>query len=322
MTIEIGYHLSSEEHPAQDLVGYARRAEEVGFDFATISDHFHPWTDHQGHAPFVWGVLGAIAQVTKRLRIGTGVTCPIFRTHPLHVAHAAATAATMMPGRFFLGIGTGERLNEHVLGQHWPPAKVRLEMLEEAIDILRLFWEGKLKTHEGKHFTIESARIYDIPQSPVPIIVSAGGSNTATMAGEKADGLISVVPNEKLVTTFDDAGGKGKPKLAKITVCWDEDEAVAKKTAHRQWPTDALPGRILPELRLPKDFEAAAEMLDEDDITEAIVCGPDPKKHLKRITEFADAGYDHVYIHQIGPNQEGFFQFYESEIIPKVKEKS
>jgi G6PDH family F420-dependent oxidoreductase len=321
VTIEFGYHLSSEEHPAKDLIGYARRAEEVGFDFAMISDHFHPWTDRQGHAPFVWSVMGAIAQVTERLRLGTGVTCPTIRTHPLIIAQAAATVSTMMPGRFFLGVGTGERLSEHVLGNHWPPSKIRLEMLSEAIDVLRLFWEGKLKIHRGRYFTVESARIYDIPQSPVDIMVSASGSNAAKLAAEKGDGLISIAPNDKLVRTYEEAGGKGKSKFAKIAVCWAEDEETARKTAHRQWPIDSLPGRLLPELRLPKDFEAAAELVDEEAVAEKIVCGPDPERHLARIKEFVDAGYDHIYIHQIGTEQESFFQFYEKEMLPKLRKE-
>jgi G6PDH family F420-dependent oxidoreductase len=315
---EFGYHISTEEHPAGDLVGYARRAEEAGFQFALISDHFHPWTDRQGHAPFVWAVIGAIAQVTTTLRLGTGVTCPTMRIHPLIVAQAAATASTMMPGRFFLGVGTGERLSEHTLSE-WPPSKIRREMLEEAMDLMKLFWQGKLKIWSGKYFDVESARIYDIPQSPVPVMVAASGSKTTQLAAKKGDGLISIAPDPKLVEDFEAAGGKDKPKFAKVAVCWAEDEATARRIAHRQWPIDALPGRLLPELRLPADFEAAAELVTEAQVAKTIVCGPDPNKHIERIEEFIDSGYDHIYIHQIGPDQEGFFQFYENKVLPELR---
>ena len=181
--MELGYAISSEEHRPLDLVDNAVRAEEAGFGFALISDHFHPWTDRQGQSPFVWGVLGGIAAETERLVVGTGVTCPILRLHPAIVAQAAATAAAMLPGRFFLGVGTGENLNEHVLGQRWPATHVRREMLEEAIAVMRLLWEGRLESHRGRHFTVENARIYTLPDEPIDVLVAAGGVEAAELAG-------------------------------------------------------------------------------------------------------------------------------------------
>lgn len=200
---EFGYALSSEEHAPNDLVCYAVRAEQIGFTFALISDHFHPWTDRQGHSPFVWTVIGGIAQATQRLRLGTGVTCPTIRTHPAIIAQAAATSAAMMPGRFFLGVGSGENLNEHILGDYWPPSDVRLDMLEEAVEVMRLLWEGGTKSHEGPYYnTVHNARIYTLPSEPPPVYMAVGGSRSAKLAGRIADGIVSTAPRERLVTEF------------------------------------------------------------------------------------------------------------------------
>ncbi|MGI8887285.1 MAG: TIGR03557 family F420-dependent LLM class oxidoreductase, partial [Gaiellaceae bacterium] len=241
--MELGYQLSSEEHPAPDLVGYARRAEETGFSYAVISDHFHPWLHRQGQSPFAWSVLGAIAQVTKRIRVGTAVTAPIRRTPPHLVAHAAATVATMMPGRFFLGVGSGENLNEHVTGEWWPPSETRREMLEEAVEVIRNLWAGGTVEHFGTHYTVDNARIYSRPLEPPAIMVSAGGKDGAELAGRIGDGLIGTAPSEELVQVFEEAGGKGKPRYAQIDVCVAEDEAEARRIAHAQW---AAPAAIPP----------------------------------------------------------------------------
>src|ERR671911_2689707 len=205
--IQLGYQLSSEEHPAPDLVGYARRAEEAGFSYAVISDHFHPWTHRQGQAPFVWTALGAIAQTTRRLRLGTAVTAPIRRTPPYLVAQAAATVATLLPGRFFLGVGTGENLNEHVTGEWWPPSEIRREMLEEAVDVIRQLWAGGTVEHFGKHFTVDNARIYSLPEEPPPILFAAAGKPGAELAARAGDGLIGVEASSELIQAFVDAGG-------------------------------------------------------------------------------------------------------------------
>jgi coenzyme F420-dependent glucose-6-phosphate dehydrogenase len=316
---EFGYALSSEEHQPNDLVRHARLAEEAGFSFALISDHFHPWTDSQGHSPFVWSVIGGIAQVTEKLRLGTGVTCPTLRTHPAIIAHAAATSAAMMPGRFFLGVGTGENLNEHVLGQHWPEPAVRREMLEEAIEVMRLLWQGGVQSYHGIHYTVERARLYTLPEEPAPIMVAAGGPKAAEIAGRLGDGLIATSPDEKVIKGFDDAGGTGKPRYGQLTVCWAEDEATARKTALEIWPNAAIPGELGQELPMPAHFQQAAKLVTEDEIAKQITCGPDPGKHAEAIRKYLDAGFDHVYIHQVGPDQEGFLRFYEREVLPMVQ---
>src|ERR671925_2086247 len=214
--VELGYKLSSEEQRPNDLVRYAAMAENAGFTFALISDHYHPWIDRQGQSPFVWAVLGGIAGATEDLRVGTGVTAPIIRIHPALVAQAAATCAAMMPGRFFLGVGTGENLNEHVLGDRWPAPDERLEMLEEAIEVMRLLWQGGRQTHRGKHYTVEGARIYTLPAESPPIAVAAAQPRAAELAGKLGDALISVAADEEVVQRFEDAGGKGKPRYGQI----------------------------------------------------------------------------------------------------------
>jgi coenzyme F420-dependent glucose-6-phosphate dehydrogenase len=314
--IELGYSLSSEELSPKDLIRYSRRAEDAGFGFALISDHYHPWIKRQGHSPFVWSVIGAISAVTERLQLGTGVTCPIMRIHPAIIAQAAATAALMMPGRFFLGLGTGENLNEHILGRHWPPIDVRREMLKEAVQILRLLWRGGSHSYWGKYYTVENAQVFSLPDRPPPVMIAASGTRSGELAGSMGDGLISTTANERLVKTFRASdGGADKPCYGQMTVCWAEKEDKAKKIAMEWWPTGALPGKLMTELATPADFEAAVELLTEDAVASSIVCGSDPDKYMAAIKSFSDAGFDHVYIHQVGPDQEGFFRFCEREIL-------
>jgi coenzyme F420-dependent glucose-6-phosphate dehydrogenase len=315
---EIGYALSSEEHTPADLVRYANLAEERGFGYALISDHFHPWTDRQGQSAFVWAVVGAIAQTTTRLRLGTGVTCPTTRIHPAVIAHAAATAAALMPGRFFLGLGTGENLNEHVLGDRWPEGAVRLEMLAEAIEVIRLLWQGGYQSHHGRHYTVEQARLYTLPDELPPIMVAADKSNAARLAATVGDGLIGTSPSGELIDEFEAAGGTARPRYGQVTVCWAEDEASARRTALEWWPNAGLPGELSVELALPRHFEQATELVTEDDVAEKIICGPDADAHRAAIEEYADAGYDHVYVHQVGPDQEGFLDFYAREVLGEL----
>jgi len=319
--IEIGYKLCSEEQSPHELIECARSAEEAGFSFAMISDHFHPWTDRQGQSPFVWSVIGAIAQVTERIQIGTGVTCPTMRIHPASIAHAAATAATLMPGRFILGVGAGENLNEHILGRHWPEVEVRQEMLEEAIEVIRLLWQGGMQSHHGKYYTVENARLYTLPDEPPPIIIAASGSKGAELAGRIGDGLCATSPNKETVRQFEKAGGKGKPRFGEITVCWDENEAQARRIAHEFWPNVAITGELSQVLPVPAHFEQASQMVTEEDVAKEVICGPDPKRHIARIEEYAEAGFDRVWIHQVGPHQEGLFRFYEEEVIPKLPQR-
>ena len=319
-TVEVGFALSSEEHRPLDLVRQAVQAEEAGFSFIGISDHFHPWVRAQGHSPFVWGVLGAMAQATERIRVGTGVTCPIMRTHPAIIAHAAATAACLMPGRFFLGVGSGEALNEHILGHRWPPAPIRLEMLEEAVEVIRLLWQGGSQDHYGTHYTVEDATIFDLPD-PVPEIVVAGsGPKAASLAGRVGDGFWGVSPESETLETFDKEGGAGKPRYGQVTVCWAEDEAQARKTALQIWPNGGLSGQLSQDLRTPKHFEEAASTVTDDDVAEKVVCGPDVAKHAEMVKSYADAGYTHVYIHKVGPDQNGFLRFWDTELRPALRD--
>jgi G6PDH family F420-dependent oxidoreductase len=313
--IEIGYALSSEEHTARDLVRNAVTAEEAGFSFALISDHFHPWTDRQGESPFVWSVIGAIAEATSRIRLGTGVTCPMIRIHPAVIAQAAATSALLLEDRFFLGVGTGENLNEHVLGDRWPNYEERAEMLEEAVAVMRRLWEGGLVSHRGLHYTVDRARLYSVPDEPPPVAIAASGPESAALAGRIGDALISTAPDRELIEEFEQAGGSGKPRYGQLTVCWAKTEDEAVDTAHEWWPNAALKGDLAQELPLPRNFRQATELVSREQVAEAVVCGPDPERHRKAIEEFEDAGFDHVYVHQVGPDQDGFIRFYERELL-------
>lgn len=315
--MKLGYALSSEEHTPADLVRYAQRAEEVGFDFALISDHFHPWTDTQGQSSFVWAVIGAIAQSTTRMRIGTGVTCPLIRTHPAIIAHAAATAAVMLPGRFLLGLGTGENLNEHVTGARWPELGVRAEMLEEAVGVIRRLLSGDKVSHHGRHYTVEGARLYTVPDEPVPILLAAGGRRSARLAARVSDGLIATSPEGDHVEEF---SASAKPMYGKVTVCWAQDESEAKKTAAAVWPNGALEGELGQELPQPAHFEQATRWVDEQAISSSVVCGPDPEPVLEAIDRYRRSGFTHVWLHQIGPDQQGFFGFFKHEIQPRLEE--
>ena len=319
--MEIGYALSSEEHTPADLVRNAVRAEECGFSFLGLSDHFHPWTRTQGHSPFVWSVVGAVAQATSRIRLGTGVTCPTVRIHPGLVAHAAATAACLMPGRFFLGVGTGEALNEHVFGDPWPSHPVRLEMLEEAVEVIRRLWEGGSVDIDGHWYTVVDAEIFDLPDELPEIIVAAAGPDTAGLAGRIGDGLWSTSPDEEVTGAFDAGGGRGKPRYAQATVCWAADEAQARKTAHEIWPNAGLPGQLGQDLPTPLHFEQAVQLVTEDRLAGTIVCGPDAGRYVDSARQYADAGFTHLYFHQVGPDQEGFFGFWERELRAALEQE-
>jgi coenzyme F420-dependent glucose-6-phosphate dehydrogenase len=316
---EIGYTLSSEEHAPLDLVRHAVLAEEAGFDFVSISDHYHPWIDRQGHSPFVWGVIGGIASATSRIRLGTGVSCPTIRIHPAIIAHAAATAACLMPGRFTLGLGSGEKLNEHITGARWPEWEVRAEMLEEAVAVIRQLWKGGVQSHHGRYFTVENARVYDLPDPLPEIVVAAGGPRAGAMAARIGDGLWVTSPDADLVRQFDKAAGKGKPKYGQVSLCWATSEAAARATAHEWWPTSAIRGEASQELPSPAHFEQLAEMVSEDDVAAQVVCGPAVEPILERVQAYLDAGIDHVYLHQIGPDQKGFIEFARKDLLPALR---
>jgi coenzyme F420-dependent glucose-6-phosphate dehydrogenase len=315
---DLGYCLTSELHGPREMVEHARLAEQAGFRFALISDHYHPWISDQGHSPFVWGVIGGIAQVTNEMTLGTGVTCPMIRIHPAIVAQAAATAYLMMDGRFFLGVGTGENLNEHILADRWPPAAVRRDMLEEAVWVMRALWTGEFVLHDGDYYAVENARIYDAPDDgSLPVYVAGSGPESATLSGRIGDGFIGVAPVKDNITVFEEEGGRGKPKVGQVHVCWAESRDAGVETAHRLWPNVAIKGELSQELPMPGHFKQAAGMVTPEDVDEVVACGPDPGRHMEMIKRFESAGYTHLYVHQIGPDQQGFLDFYKRELLPQ-----
>ncbi len=304
--MEIGYWLSSEEHSPRELIENARRAEQAGFSYALISDHIHPWIDAQGHSPFVWSVIGALGEATK-LGVGTAVTCPLIRLHPAIVAHAAATAQNLLDGRFFLGVGTGENLNEHVLGDRWPRADERLAMLEEAVDLMRKLFSGDYETFRGDYYTVEQLKLYDAPDSPPPIIVAAKAPNAARLAAAKGDGTMNTTPDEEIVKEFKDAGGSG-PIYGKVTGVFATNEADARRIARERTPNSAMGGDLSTELALPRDFEAVAELVRGEDL-DFLVLGDDPGRWREQIAQFERAGFTHVALHDVSEDQAGFIEF-------------
>ncbi len=314
----IGYFLSSEEWGPRELVHQARMAEDAGFEALWISDHYHPWNDEQGQSPFVWGVVGALAEAT-RLPVTTAVTCPTMRIHPAVVAQAAATAAVQHEGRFVLGVGTGEALNEHVLGDGWPEASVRLEMLEEAVEVMRLLWSGGQHSHRGRHYTVQNARLYTLPDRPPKVYVSAFGPKAIELAGRIGDGFVTTAPDADALRAFREAGGQGKPSQSGTKVCWGADSAAARRTAHRLWANQGLPGELAQILPTPAHFEQASELVTEEMTGESIVCGPEVDQHIATIRAYVDAGYDEIYVNQIGPDQEAFFAAYAKDVLPQLR---
>ncbi len=305
--MEIGFKLSSEERSAGDLVADARRAEELGFDLVAASDHFHPWLDSQGESPNVWPVLGAVAVETERIRFGTMVTCPILRIHPAIVAQAAATVATLAPDRFFLGVGTGERLNEHVTGDDWPEADVRRDMLEESIQVIRRLWVGEELSFEGRYIEVDRTRVYSLPATPPPIYVAASGEEAAAMAARAGDGLISTVPDAELVRRYRVEGGDG-PVLGELSVCVAATLEEAKWIVHDRWPLPGLEGDAMTELPTPDAFERAAATVDMEAITAVVPMGPDTEPIVEQADRFRDAGFTHLVVHQLGGDPEPFFE--------------
>lgn len=315
---KIGYFLSCEQFGPKELVDQAKRAENAGFDALWISDHFHPWNDEQGQSPFVWGVIGALSEATS-LPVSTAVTCPTVRTHPAIIAHASATAAVQLGGRFVLGVGSGEALNEHVLGDAWPSVGVRQEMLEEAVEVIRLLHRGDEVSHHGKHYTVQEARIYTRPERPLPIYVSGFGPQGAELAGRIGDGYVLAMPEAELVKTFRESGGGDKPVQAGTKVCWDQDADAALKTAHRLWGNEGLPGQTSQILPRPKDFAALMSLVPSETVAESVACGPDSEKHIAQVRQYIEAGIDEIYVQQIGPDMDGFFAAWERGVLPELR---
>jgi G6PDH family F420-dependent oxidoreductase len=317
--VRIGYFLSSEEFSPRELVRQARMAEEAGFDGLWISDHFHPWNDEQGHSGFVWSMIGAIAQATSHMKLTTAVTCPTVRIHPAIIAQAAATSAVLLEGRFALGLGTGEALNEHILGDRWPAAETRLEMLEEAVEVIRTLWQGGMQSHRGRHYHVENARIYDLPETLPPILISGFGTKSTQLAARIGDGYCTVGPDAEAVESFRGEAAEGKLVAGGMKACVAEDETQARETVHRLWPNEALPGELAQLLPTPAHFEQACELVSAEQASEDVPCGPDPERQIEAIQAYADAGFGELYIQQIGDEQERFFELYANEILPHLE---
>ncbi|MBI3927150.1 MAG: TIGR03557 family F420-dependent LLM class oxidoreductase [Armatimonadetes bacterium] len=314
----LGYSLVGEEHSPRALVRHAVLAEEAGFEFAFVSDHYHPWCEAQGHSPHVWSLLGALSQVTRRMHLGTAVTCPGIRNHPVLVAQAAATCAILAENRFFLGVGTGEHLNEHVTGRGWPAFPERLAMLAESIEVIRLLWRGEACSHRGRFYSADRARVYDLPSKPPPIYMAASGPGAAAAAAKLADGLIGLGADAPVVSAYR-RGGTG-PCFTQLSVCWAPRMDQALETVCRLWPVIALPGTLYVDLATPADFEAATRLIRPEDVAASLVYGPDPLPYVQAIRECHRAGFEHVSVHPIGPDQEGFFRFWLEEVRPGLSD--
>lgn len=311
---ELGYFLSAEEISPRHLVSTAQLAEQAGFDRVWVSDHYHPWTQEQGESAFVWTVLGAIAATTD-LKITTAVTCPTFRIHPAVIAQAAATTAALAPGRFTFGVGSGEALNEHVLGEAWPPANLRLDRLREAICLIRELWKGDVVTHTGEHYTVHNARIFSLPETLPEILVSGFGPKATELAAEVGDGWITVTPDKDGLQTYREAGGTGRTQ-AGVKICWAQSEEDAAKTAHRLWGHMAAGGQTAQDIPLWLGFEGISELTTPDDMKKLLPCGPNPERAAQAIREYLEIGFDEVYVAQMGPDQEGGIRFLQDEVFP------
>lgn len=313
-----GYFLSCEEFGPRELVRQAKMAEQAGFERLWISDHFHPWTTEQGQSPFVWGVIGALSEAVS-IPVTTAVTCPTFRIHPAIIAQAAATAAVQLDGRFVLGVGSGEALNEHVLGDHWPSVGVRLSMLEEAVQLIRLLHRGDEVSFHGEHYEVQEARISTLPEQPVPIYVSGFGPQATELAGRIGDGYCTTMPDADLVKTFRSSGGGDKPVQGGMKVCWAETKDAGLDTAHRLWANELLPGQLAQTLPRPEDFEAAATLVPRDAVGEQFACGPDPDEHVAAARPYVEAGFDELYVQQIGGDHERFFRTWADDVLPQLR---
>lgn len=316
--VRIGYKLFAEAYSPTELVRQAIRAEEAGFEFVEISDHFHPWLHDQNHSGFAWSILGSIAAKTSTLGLATGVTCPFVRYHPAIVAQAAATTALLSDGRFVLGLGTGENLNEHVVARGWPAAATRSQMLRESIEIIRLLWSGGYHSYNGRHLELEDARVFELPEELPPIIVAGSGGPAAKIAAELGDGLFATEADPDLVARYEEAGGSGS-RYAEVPLSWAPTDAAALQSAHRLFRFSAAGWKVQAELPNPVNFEAAASVVRESDVAESFGYGPDPGRHLDRIRAFADAGFDHLALVNAGPDADGFFDFYGAELAPALE---
>jgi G6PDH family F420-dependent oxidoreductase len=317
--MRFGYKLSAEGFGPADLIDQAVRAERAGFDFVEISDHYHPWLDLQGHSPFAWTVLGAIAARTETVGLATGVTCPSLRYHPAIIAQAAATLAIVSDHRFTLGVGSGERLNEHVVGQGFPSVRGRHERLREALDIINLLWRGGYQSYEGRHLQLEDARVFDLPD-PLPVIaVAAGGRHAAELAATHGTGLFATEPRADLVEAYRAAGGSG-PRYAEVPVAWAPTAEAGVAEALRTTPWAVTGWKVMSELPNPANFAAASATVREDDIRELFAVGPDPEPYVAAVRKYANAGFDHIVLMNAGPDPDGFLDFFAKELAGHLTE--
>jgi G6PDH family F420-dependent oxidoreductase len=316
--MRIGYKLATEGFAPKELIRQAVLAEQAGFDFVEMSDHYHPWVEAQGHSAFTWSLLAAIAMKTERIGLVTGVTCPSMRYHPAIIAQAAATTAIISDGRFTLGVGAGERLNEHVTGEGFPGRRVRHQRFREALEIIRLLWQGGYRSYEGKYLQLEDARVFDLPDELPVIAVAASGPESAKIAAELGDGLFAVEPDRDLVGNWHELGGHG-PAYGEMPLAWapDEDSAVRAVLAKNSF---ALSGwKVMAELPNPVNFEAVTASVTPDQVRDAFACGPDPKRHLDVARQFADAGFDHLVAMNAGPDPDGFMDFFARELAAPLR---
>lgn len=315
--MQYGYKLAAEAFGPKELVRQARLAEEAGFDFVEISDHFHPWLDAQGHSPFAWSVLGSIATSTERIGLATGVTCPTVRFHPAIIAQAAATLALLSDGRFTLGLGSGERLNEHVVARGYPSVSDRQAMLREAIEIIRLLWSGGYQSYDGEYLALEDARVFDLPDELPLIAVAAGGPQAAELAAEDGDGLFGTDPDASLVEAYRASGGSG-PRYGEVGIAWGPDADAAARAVHETARWSLLGWKVMSELPNPANFEQASEFVRLDDVREQVSCGPDLDGHVTAVRAYGDAGYDRIAIMNLGPDPDGFMEFFANELRPAL----
>jgi G6PDH family F420-dependent oxidoreductase len=317
-----GYTMMCEQAGPKQLVQDVIAAERAGFDFSVISDHFQPWLEEQGHSPYAWSVLGAAAHATERIGLMTYVTCPTLRYHPAIIAQKAATTQILSDGRFRLGLGAGENLNEHVVGKRWPSVGVRHRMLAEAVDIIGLLFEGPERVnYRGEHFQLESARLWDLPEARVPIGIAVSGPDSCRLAGEKTDLMIAVEPKPELGEMFDEAGGAGKPRVGQIALSYDPDRDTAVRRAHEQFRWFGLGWKVNADLPNPDSFDAATQSVTEDQVAEQLACGPDVEEHISKIKPYVEAGFDEIALVQIGgEHQQPFIDWAERELLPALRE--
>lgn len=313
---KFGYTLYCEGFAPKELVRQAVLAEEAGFDFLVISDHYHPWLTSQSHAGFAWSILGAVAQATERIQLATMVTCPIMRYHPAIIAQAAATISVLSDGRFTLGLGSGERLNEHVVGSGWPSVTVRHRALREAIEIIKLLWSGGYQSFEGKYFSLSDARIFDLPSEPLRFFVGAGGVRAAALAAALGGGLCVTEPKERIVEVFKENGGEGV--WGQIVLSWDKDEKAGLETAMEQFRFSAGGWKVQSELPNPVNFDQATKTVRPEDLAATVPAGPDAKKHLEGIQSFLDVGVENLAVVYPGNKPEKFMDFWRESLRPKL----